>query len=134
MNLNARTFGVAGSVLGFLGVAFGAFGAHALRGRVGAADLATFETAVRYHLLHALALLAVAWLASREESGPSALAGWSFLAGGFLFSGSLYLMVLTGIRWLGAVTPLGGIAFLVGWLALGGVFLGFGRRGPGGVP
>ena len=95
----------------------GAFGAHALRDRLTPADLATFETAARYQMYHALALLAVGLLTDRGVTRAGA-AGWLFLAGVALFSGSLYLLVLTGQRWLGAVTPFGGVAFIAGWVAL----------------
>lgn len=74
-----------------------------------------FETAVRYQLVHALALLAVAWLADRSPSPVVNLAGWSFLAGVVVFSGTLYVLSMSGVRWWGAVTPLGGLALLVGW-------------------
>ncbi len=106
-----------GALLAGVAVALGAFGAHALRARLEPRDLEIFETAVRYQMYHALALLAVGWLISREAPGAGA-AAWSFIVGMALFSGSLYLMVATGQRWLGAVTPLGGVAFLVGWLLL----------------
>ena len=111
-------FGILGSAFGFLGVALGAFGAHGLRGRLTPGDLSIFETGVRYQMYHALALLLLALLLSRNTSGAAYLSGWAFSAGIVVFSGSLYLMVLTGQRWLGAVTPLGGLAFLVGWAAL----------------
>lgn len=113
-----RLFGTIGAVAGFLGVALGAFGAHALKARLSAADLEIFETAVRYHLVHAVALLALAALAQRLPEGTASVAGWAFSLGILIFSGSLYLLVLTGPRWLGAVTPLGGTALLVGWAAL----------------
>jgi uncharacterized membrane protein YgdD (TMEM256/DUF423 family) len=97
-------------------VAAGAFGAHALRARLGPSDLVTFETAVRYQMYHALALLLTGLLTDREvRVGAS---GWLFLAGIVLFSGSLYLLTLGGLRWMGAVTPLGGLAFILGWLLL----------------
>ena len=95
----------------------GAFGAHALRDRLTPADLATFETAARYQMYHALALLAVARQVARGHSRAT-LAGWLFLAGVLLFSGSLYILSLSGIGWIGVVTPLGGVAFIAGWLAL----------------
>lgn len=114
-----RVFGLIGALSGFLGVAAGAFGAHALRGRLGADDLAIFETAARYQMYHALALLAVAWAADRWPGPATTSAGWLFAGGTLVFSGSLYLLVLSGARWLGAVTPLGGLALLAGWLALG---------------
>ena len=113
-----RTFALIGALLGFLGVAAGAFGAHALRARLTPEDLAIFETAARYQMYHALALLAVAWVAGRWPGAAASASGWLFLAGTLVFSGSLYLLVLTGARWLGAVTPLGGLALLAGWLAL----------------
>lgn len=113
-----RVFAVAGAVAALLGVALGAFGAHALEARLEARDLATFETGVRYQMYHALALLAVAWAVGRWPGGATSFAGWAFVAGIVVFSGSLYLLVLTDTRWLGAVTPLGGVAFLAGWAAL----------------
>lgn len=116
--MGARVWLVAGAVLGGLSVAFGAFGAHALRARLDAGALATFETGARYQMYHALALLAVGWLAARQPSGATDTAGLAFVAGTILFSGSLYLMTLLGVRALGAITPLGGVAFLVGWIAL----------------
>jgi uncharacterized membrane protein YgdD (TMEM256/DUF423 family) len=108
-----------GAVLAGIGVTLGAFGAHALEARLTAERLATFETAVRYQMLHALAILAAALLGGER----AAFAGLLFLAGIALFSGSLYLLVLTGVRWLGAITPLGGVAFIAGWgvLALAGL-------------
>lgn len=119
---------MAAAVLGFLGVALGAFGAHALRASLEPRDLEIFETGVRYQLVHAVALLGVAWVASRWPGTAAGLAGWLFIAGTAVFSGSLYLLVLTGPRWLGAVTPLGGLALLAGWLSLGWAAL----RGGGG--
>ena len=113
-----RIWWLAGGISGFLAVAAGAFGAHGLRERVPAELLAVFETGARYHLVHALALCAVASLAGRAPAGAVAVAGWSFVAGTVLFSGSLYALVLTGVRGLGAVTPFGGVALLVGWAAL----------------
>ena len=113
-----RLFFVLGAVLGGLAVGFGAFGAHGLRGILDANDLATFEVGVRYQMYHALGLIAVAWAASRWESSAVIWAGWLFVGGIVLFSGSLYFLVLTGPRWLGAVTPLGGTAFLAGWALL----------------
>jgi uncharacterized membrane protein YgdD (TMEM256/DUF423 family) len=105
------------ALLAGIGVALGAFGAHSLRTRLEPRDLEIYETGVRYQMYHAFALLAVAWLLSRNVPG-AANAGWAFMAGTLLFSGSLYLMALTGWRWLGPVTPLGGVAFLVGWVLL----------------
>ncbi len=107
-----------GAVTAGVGVALGAFGAHGLKSRVEADLLAVFETGVRYHLYHALALLAVGWAATRWPGSAVAAAGWLFLTGIVVFSGSLYLMTLTGARWLGAITPLGGLSFILGWVAL----------------
>jgi uncharacterized membrane protein YgdD (TMEM256/DUF423 family) len=99
----------------FLAVALGAFGAHALRQRLTPEMLSVFEVGVRYHVYHALALFAVAWVSERSGSLAQA-SGWAFVLGIVLFSGSLYLLAITGTRWLGAITPLGGVAFLVGWV------------------
>jgi uncharacterized membrane protein YgdD (TMEM256/DUF423 family) len=101
-----------------VGVAAGAFGAHALRARLAPDLLAVFETAARYQMYHALALLAVAWAGGRWPGPLLAWAGWLFVAGTLLFSGSLYALALSGVRWLGAITPLGGVCFLAGWLCL----------------
>lgn len=129
-----RAFLVLACAFGFLGVAFGAFGSHALRGRLTSERLAQFEIGVRYQLWHALALFAVGFVdvvrfpassatsvlsASADSFGLfGALAGWLFLAGILLFSGSLYALALTGVRRWGAVTPFGGMCLLLGWLAL----------------
>jgi uncharacterized membrane protein YgdD (TMEM256/DUF423 family) len=113
-----RFFFAAGSLLAFLAVALGAFAAHALKARLSAEMLTIFETGVRYHTYHALALLAVGWASSRWPASSAHLAGWAFLIGILVFSGSLYLLSLTGMRWLGAITPIGGLAFLIGWLLL----------------
>ncbi len=113
-----RAFAVAGALSAFLSVAAGAFGAHGLRQRLAPELLAVFETAARYQMYHALALLAVAWAARRRQDAAIRFAGWCFVIGTVLFSGSLYTLALSGQHWLGAVTPLGGLAFLLGWLAL----------------
>ena len=113
-----RVFAMAGAVLGLVAVALGAFGAHALRSRVAPELVATFETGVRYHVYHALALFACAWAMDRWPSPQVVWAGGLFVTGIVLFSGSLYLLTLTGARWWGAVTPLGGLAFLAGWVCL----------------
>jgi uncharacterized membrane protein YgdD (TMEM256/DUF423 family) len=110
-------FGI-GSVFGFLGVALGAFGAHALKSRLDAELLAVFETGVRYQLIHALALLAAGWAYTRWPGPVLAAGGWLFAAGTVVFSGSLYALSLSGARALGAVTPFGGLALLAGWLCL----------------
>lgn len=109
---------IAAAVAGFSGVGLGAFGAHALKERLPADLLAIYQTGVQYHLIHAVALLATAVLADGGVR-PARLAGWMFVAGLVLFSGSLYTLSITGVRVLGAVTPLGGVCFLVGWAALG---------------
>lgn len=119
-----RIFYILGSVSGGLAVALGAFGAHGLRARLAADLLATFETGVRYQMYHALALLAVGWAVTRwTRSAFPTYAGWLFVAGTVLFSFSLYLLALGalgahGVRWLGAITPLGGVAFVAGWMCL----------------
>ncbi|HEX3273382.1 MAG TPA: DUF423 domain-containing protein [Gemmatimonadales bacterium] len=113
-----RLFFGLGALSAFLAVAAGAFGAHALRVRLAPDLLAVFETAARYQMYHALGLVAVAWAAARWPGGLVEWAGWLFVAGTVLFSGSLYGLALSGVRWLGAITPLGGVAFLAGWLCL----------------
>lgn len=107
-----------GALSALIGVALGAFGAHALEARVSPDRLATWETAVFYQLVHALGLLAVAWAVERWPGRTTRAAGAFFAVGTLLFSGSLYLLVLTETPWLGAVTPLGGLAFLLGWACL----------------
>lgn len=109
---------VAGALAGALGVVLGAFGAHGLKSRVSADLLAIFETGVRYQMYHALALLAVGLVAARGTSPWITAAGWLFLLGIAVFCGSLYALTFTGARWLGAITPLGGLLFILGWLAL----------------
>lgn len=104
-----------GSVLMFLAVSLGAFAAHALRDRLSPHLQVVFETGVRYHVYHALALFVVAWLSYAHPHPLLRAAGWSFTSGILLFSGSLYLLALTGASGWGAVTPFGGIAFLLGW-------------------
>jgi uncharacterized membrane protein YgdD (TMEM256/DUF423 family) len=107
------------SVLGALGVALGAFGAHGLRARVTPERLAVWQTATEYHLLHALALLGVAiWLRLAPATPGLSLAGGCFTLGVLVFSGSLYALVLTDLRWLGAITPLGGVLLIAGWISL----------------
>ncbi len=113
-----RLFFGLGSGSALLAVAAGAFGAHALRARLSADLLAVFETGARYQMYHALGLIAVAWAAARWPGPWPVRAGWLFLAGTVLFSGSLYALALSGARWLGAITPLGGVAFLLGWICL----------------
>ena len=110
-----RTFLLIGALAGFVGVMFGAFGAHALRNRLSPEMLAVFETGVRYQMYHAFAILIVALAAARFDGWLVRAAGWAFTGGIVLFSGSLYALALTGVTILGAVTPIGGLAFLVGW-------------------
>jgi len=114
-----RTFWILGCFFALTSVAAGAFGAHALRARLPQDLLGIFETGARYQMYHAVALLAAAWASSQWESGFSTAAGWLFTLGILVFSGSLYILSLTGIRWLGAITPFGGVALLAGWLCLG---------------
>jgi uncharacterized membrane protein YgdD (TMEM256/DUF423 family) len=112
-------FVLASALSGALGVLLGAFGAHALRDRMNTDMLAVFETGVRYQMYHAIALLGVAALVVKlPGSGLPAMAGWLFIAGMVLFSGSLYALTLSGQRWMGAITPLGGAAFVAGWVLL----------------
>jgi uncharacterized membrane protein YgdD (TMEM256/DUF423 family) len=113
-----RAFALAGALSAFIAVAAGAFGAHALRARLAPDLLTAFETGARYQMYHALALFAVAWAVNHWPGVPVRAAGWLFIGGTLLFSGSLYLLALTGTRWLGAVTPLGGLLLLAGWTAL----------------
>jgi uncharacterized membrane protein YgdD (TMEM256/DUF423 family) len=110
-----RVFFTLGALLAGLAVAAGAFAAHGLRDRIPPDLLAVFETGARYQMYHALGLFVVAWAVHRRPDGLAAVAGWLFVAGIALFSGSLYVLALTGMRWLGAITPLGGLAFLAGW-------------------
>jgi uncharacterized membrane protein YgdD (TMEM256/DUF423 family) len=108
-----------GGISGALAVAFGAFGAHGLKSRLSPERLETFETAVRYHLVHSLAVLAAVFAAARWPASPLPIAaGWLFTAGILLFSGSLYALIASDKRWWGAVTPFGGVAFIAGWLCL----------------
>lgn len=107
-----------GALFGAVGVAVGAFGAHALKARVDDYMLQVFETGVRYQMYHALALIAVAWAAARWPDRWIDVSGWLFVAGIVIFSGSLYTMALSGLRWLGAVTPIGGLCLILGWATL----------------
>ncbi|MBV8714368.1 MAG: DUF423 domain-containing protein [Chloroflexi bacterium] len=110
-----------GALSGCLAVAAGAFGAHALRDRLSADMLGVFQTGATYQMYHALALVGVGILLARFSTDGSAwltASGWLFMAGTLLFSGSLYALATSGVTWLGAITPLGGVAFLLGWLAL----------------
>lgn len=125
-----RTFLILGALSAALGVAAGAFGAHALRARVEPRLLEVFETAARYQLYHAFALIAVSWMLTRNSGVAATVSGslhgtrvalasgWLFVAGTVFFSGSLYAMTFTGIRALGAITPIGGVCFIAGWICL----------------
>jgi uncharacterized membrane protein YgdD (TMEM256/DUF423 family) len=113
-----RTFLLIGALAGLTAVALGAFGAHGLRSRLSPDMLAVFETGVRYHMYHALALVATALVMQRFSGRLTVAAGWLFTVGIVLFSGSLYLLAFTGVTMLGAITPLGGVAFLLGWACL----------------
>lgn len=113
-----RVFFILGSLSGFLAVAAGAFGAHALRARLEPGALEVWKTGAQYQIVHALALLLTAWAASRFPAGPWQAAGWCFAIGTLLFSGSLYGLSALGWKFLGPVTPLGGLLFLAGWALL----------------
>jgi uncharacterized membrane protein YgdD (TMEM256/DUF423 family) len=113
-----RTFLLLGALAGLTGVGLGAFGAHALRARLSPEMLAVFETGVRYQMYHAVAVLVVALGMARSSGWLMSLAGWLFVVGIVLFSGSLYLLAITGTTRLGVITPFGGIAFLAGWTCL----------------
>ena len=113
-----RVFFVLGALSAFIGVAAGAFGAHGLKGRMSAEMLSVFEVGVRYQMYHAFALIAAAWVQATWPSSIVIAGGWLFVIGTILFSGSLYLMSVSGVRWLGAITPLGGLAFLAGWVCI----------------
>jgi uncharacterized membrane protein YgdD (TMEM256/DUF423 family) len=113
-----RFFLATGAVLAGLAVAAGAFGAHGLEGRVTPDRLQTFRTAVSYQMYHALGLLVVGWAAAQGWGAAVHWSGYCFVGGILIFSGSLYLLVLTDTSWLGAITPLGGVAFIAGWLLL----------------
>ena len=115
----SRRFFLLAALLGALSVALGAFAAHGLKPRLEPALLANWETGVRYQFYHVFGLMAAAWLLRQQpDSRWARWTGWLFLAGSLLFSGSLYVMALTGMRWLGMVTPFGGVAFITGWLLL----------------
>lgn len=118
----SRKFLVIASVFGLTGVALGAFGAHSLRSTISSDMLAVFETGVRYQMYHAFALFVASWALQARPSKTFKYAAWLFVIGVILFSGSLYALAMTGLRSLGMITPLGGLSFLAGWIALG---LGF---------
>jgi len=120
-----RLFSAAGALLAAISVISGAFGAHMLKGRLSPDLLASFETGARYQMYHALALFAAAWAYSRFPCPSIQIAGFLFIAGTLVFSGSLYVLTLSGMRWWGAVTPFGGTALILGWILL---FWGFWKR------
>jgi uncharacterized membrane protein YgdD (TMEM256/DUF423 family) len=113
-----RFFFLSGAIAAFIAVALGAFGAHSLRTKLSPDMLYIFEVGVRYQMYHALGLIAVAWAMTRWPEANLNAAGWAFIVGIVVFSGSLYLLSATDIRWLGAITPIGGLAFLIGWAIL----------------
>ena len=113
-----KTFLLLGAVAAFLAVTLGAFGAHGLRGRLSPEMMAVFQTGVQYQMYHALALILVAGIMARMSGWLIQAAGWCFAAGIVLFSGSLYALALTGVTILGAITPIGGLFFLIGWACL----------------
>jgi uncharacterized membrane protein YgdD (TMEM256/DUF423 family) len=121
--MDDKQAGLLGALFGLLAVGLGAFGAHGLEGVLAPEEMATYETAVRYQMYHALALLLLS--AASGKLPPSVVrgAGWAFTAGVLVFSGSLYLLLFLGLPWLGAVTPVGGVSFMVGWIILGWGFL-----------
>ncbi len=118
----AKIFLTLAGIFGALGVAIGAFGAHALEGKLDERAIAIFETGTRYQLVHAVAIAIVALLALQQGDGETpgvlTIAGWSYCVGILLFSGSLYALALSGVKILGAIAPLGGTAFIIGWIAL----------------
>ena len=107
-----------GALFAFMGVAAGAFGAHVLKERISADMLGVFEVGVRYQMYHALALIATAWMYTKGPSAIVTTSAWCFAIGIIIFSGSLYLLSLSGLKWFGAITPLGGLAFLTGWACM----------------
>lgn len=115
--MNPRLATTLGALSAALAVALGAFGAHALKERLDASALVTFETAARYQMYHAFALIAAGWVMARGGTGAGN-AAWAFVIGTVIFCGSLNLIVFTGQRWFGAITPLGGVAFILGWCLL----------------
>ncbi len=123
----ARTILCLGSVLGLLAVAAGTFGAHGLEGRANSEALHWFNTGQEYHMYHALAILGCGWLVGGGAPRRTMAAVWCFTIGVVIFSGSLYVMTLTGWRWLGMITPIGGVLFLVGWVMLLSVALSMSR-------
>lgn len=124
----SRIFFILGALFAFIGVAAGAFGAHTLRDIIPTQYLHTFETGVRYQMYHAFALIVTAWALDKRSDTYFRFAGWMFVAGIVLFSGSLYILSLTGTAWLGAITPFGGVSFLAGWILMILGFIGTGNK------
>lgn len=114
----SRFFVIAGALSAFIAVSMGAFGAHGLSRKLPPESLDIFEVGARYQMYHAIAMVVVGVSLERWSRGEFAVGGWCFLIGTVVFSGSLYAFSLTGVRWLGAITPIGGVAFLLGWLSL----------------
>jgi uncharacterized membrane protein YgdD (TMEM256/DUF423 family) len=112
----AKQWVMNGAISGFFGVALGAFGAHALKNSLSEYALSVYQTAVQYQLIHALALVALGIWASLNPSAETQLAGWAFTFGILIFSGSLYILAVTNLKFLGAITPIGGVLFLLGWI------------------
>ncbi len=113
-----RLFTIAGAISACLAVGFGAFGAHGLKGKLSDAHMVAYQTGVLYHLIHALALFAVAWAFTQWPGRLTSTAGWLFIAGTLLFSGSLYTLAISGVSRLGMITPLGGLLMMAGWVCL----------------
>jgi len=117
-----RLFFALGALSAFIGVAMGAFAAHGLKSRLSPEMLSTFEVGARYQMYHALALIVVAWAQTRWGGTLTTASGWLFVSGTILFSGSLYVLSISGVKWLGAITPFGGLAFLAGWACLAALY------------
>ncbi|MBI4429209.1 MAG: DUF423 domain-containing protein [Ignavibacteriales bacterium] len=117
--MKSKTFFLLGSAGGLLAVVLGAFGAHSLKSQISPEMLSAFETGIRYQMYHSLALFVVGYALGIYARRQFAIAGWLFVAGIVLFSGSLYALALTNMKWIGPVTPIGGLAFLAGWLVMG---------------
>ena len=113
-----KIFIVVASLSACIAVGLGAFAAHALKEKLSPDLFSIWEVGVRYHMYHALGLIAVAWVVAQFPESNAAIAGWFFVGGTVIFSGSLYVLSLTGERWIGAITPLGGVCFLIGWVWL----------------
>lgn len=114
----AKTWIMIGAISGLLSVALGAFAAHGLAEKLEPRLLEVFRTGAQYQMYHALALVAVGLWAVQNPTGSASVAGWAFTIGSVIFPGTLYLLAVTGTRWLGAITPIGGLSFMIGWAAL----------------